>query len=207
MQIRKFITTASRGLIEIRRDIKWGTDRVQFIHETVNDFLLRNRRLETLDRTLEGHVIGTSHERLMACCTSYLMMCELKPLPPGIPYYMIDKLAIDFPFLKYSSTSVFYHGEMALLGGVDREVLNHPLQRLCNGFERVRSFRSIFCDIPATVLVTKHHVLYALCLNGYFELVQLVLVEKQSSLSALFKPRWPMVKTPSQLCCWKTAQK
>jgi hypothetical protein len=64
---------------------------------------------------------------------------------------MIDKLTIDFPFVKYASTFVFYQGEMALLRGVDREALTHPLQRLCNGFERVRSFRSIFCDIPATV--------------------------------------------------------
>ncbi len=72
--IGKCITSSSKGLIEIRK----GKDRtVQFIHESVNDFLLRNQKLRALDPVLELNVIGTNHDCLRACCMSYLMMSEL----------------------------------------------------------------------------------------------------------------------------------
>ena len=72
--IRRFITDSSKGLIEIRKE---SEETVQFIHESVNDFLLRNKRLETLDPALESNPIGTSHDQLRACCMSYIMVKEL----------------------------------------------------------------------------------------------------------------------------------
>jgi ankyrin repeat domain-containing protein 50 len=75
--IERFITSSSKGLIEVSNRY---TRTVQFIHESVNDFLLRNKRLQTLDRTLEPHTVGTSHDRLVACCMSYIMMKELELL-------------------------------------------------------------------------------------------------------------------------------
>jgi hypothetical protein len=69
--IQRRITNSSKGLIEIRKDEE---KTVQLIHETVNDFLLRNRRPQTLDAVPELNAIGTSHDRLRACCMSYLMM-------------------------------------------------------------------------------------------------------------------------------------
>ncbi|PVH70777.1 hypothetical protein DL98DRAFT_504258, partial [Cadophora sp. DSE1049] len=67
--VQRRITSSSKGLIETR---KGGDKTVQFIHETVNDFLLRHRRLQTLDPALELNVIGTSHDCLRACCMSYI---------------------------------------------------------------------------------------------------------------------------------------
>ncbi|KIW85537.1 hypothetical protein Z517_00929 [Fonsecaea pedrosoi CBS 271.37] len=48
--IQQSIEHLSKGLVEIRRG---DTTTVRFIHLSVNDFLLRNKRLQTLDQALE----------------------------------------------------------------------------------------------------------------------------------------------------------
>ena len=115
--IKRYITSTSIGLIEIREG---GS--VQFIHESVNDFLLRNKRLQTLDPTLELNVIGISHDRLSACCMSYLMMKELVPLMKD-GSHMKEELAFNHPFLEYASTHVFYHAERAQAESIEQQVL------------------------------------------------------------------------------------
>ncbi|KAI9726411.1 MAG: hypothetical protein M1834_009039 [Cirrosporium novae-zelandiae] len=54
--IRRRITCSSKGLIEIR---KGQVETVQFIYESVNDFLIRNRRLEMLDPKLQSNDAAT----------------------------------------------------------------------------------------------------------------------------------------------------
>ncbi|EHK19525.1 uncharacterized protein TRIVIDRAFT_133015, partial [Trichoderma virens Gv29-8] len=73
--IRRRIISTSRGLIEIRKDRK---ETVQFIHESVNDFLVRNGRLQKLDPGLMQDPIAKSQDRLKNCCMSYLMMESLE---------------------------------------------------------------------------------------------------------------------------------
>lgn len=70
--IQRRINNFSRNLIETRKN----KNRVQFIYEFVNDFLLRNKRLQTLNTTLESNVTDISHDRLKTCCMSYLMMID-----------------------------------------------------------------------------------------------------------------------------------
>ncbi|KAL6692964.1 ankyrin repeat-containing domain protein [Trichoderma pleuroticola] len=65
--IRRRITHSSRGLIEARQG---GT--VQFIHESVKGFLVRNKRLRILDPDLGSDIISRSHERLRSCCMWYM---------------------------------------------------------------------------------------------------------------------------------------
>jgi hypothetical protein len=105
--IRRRITTSSRGLIKTR---KGQGETVQFIHESVNNFLLRNRRLETLDPTLELDAIGISNDCLRACCMSYLMINEL---PLAKERSQVNELSFNYPFLEYASTCVLDHAEVA----------------------------------------------------------------------------------------------
>ncbi|KAJ4359070.1 hypothetical protein N0V85_009482 [Neurospora sp. IMI 360204] len=65
--IQRRITYSSKGLIEVPNNYT-----VQFIHESVKDFLLRNQRLQSLDPALESNPIGQSHDRLKICCVSYI---------------------------------------------------------------------------------------------------------------------------------------
>ncbi|KAJ2896233.1 hypothetical protein MKZ38_005727 [Zalerion maritima] len=59
--IRRRITSLSKGLIEVRRG---DVTSVQFIHQLVNDFLFRNKRLQKLDPTLEPDPVNASHGQL-----------------------------------------------------------------------------------------------------------------------------------------------
>ncbi|PQE17046.1 ankyrin repeat domain-containing protein [Rutstroemia sp. NJR-2017a BBW] len=110
----KRITNSSKGLIEIRKEEKT----VQFIYESVNDFLLRNRRLQTLDLALKSNPIGTSYDRMRACCMSYLTMREL-PLPKDRSE--VQDLASSYPFLQYAAAYVLEHAEEAQAGNIEQK--------------------------------------------------------------------------------------
>ncbi|KAK6342187.1 hypothetical protein TWF730_001666 [Orbilia blumenaviensis] len=111
--IKRYITSSSRGLIEMTSSYKCH---VQFIHETVNDFLVRNARLQKLDPTLEPDVVSAGHERVALCCLEYLKMYagytpagSLTVLGGAVGEQSDQK----FPFLKYSAFCLFYHAERA----------------------------------------------------------------------------------------------
>jgi ankyrin repeat protein len=171
--IKRFITSTSKGLIEVR---KGGIiETVQFIHESVNDFLLRKKRLQTLDPTLEQRAVEASHSRLMACCMSYIMIKELEPLPENISY-LKEEPAISYPFLRYASTYTLHHAKNA------QQTLVQRLHQLHNGFERFRSFHDAFQGSDLRY-GTGAKLLYAVSLNGYYEFVQIVL-EKGAEVNA-----------------------
>ncbi|KAL7928742.1 ankyrin repeat-containing domain protein [Trichoderma chlorosporum] len=111
--IRRRITSSSRGLVEIRKGEK---ETVQFIHESVNDFLLRKRRLQSLDPGLAENPIAKGHLRLKECCMSYLMMESLR-LPNenefGAHFRVLDN-GYRFPFVDYAASYVFDHAEESI---------------------------------------------------------------------------------------------
>ncbi|EQB51330.1 hypothetical protein CGLO_09126 [Colletotrichum gloeosporioides Cg-14] len=64
-----FITGCSKGLVEIAES-KIKT--VQFIHESVTDFLIKDNGLQFLWPRLAGNMKALSHERLRDCCLSQI---------------------------------------------------------------------------------------------------------------------------------------
>jgi hypothetical protein len=166
--IKRFITSTSKGLIEIR---KGQEETVQFIYESVKDFLLRNKRLQTLDPALEPHTIGASHDRLVACCMSYMMMKELEPLVKDMSCTK-EELAFDYPFLEYAWTYVLYHAEKAQAGYITPQALVQWLQQPHREFERLRSFHDAFQYNKYGMGAT---LLYTVSFHGYYDLVQIVL--------------------------------
>ncbi|KAF3936273.1 hypothetical protein ABW19_dt0206785 [Dactylella cylindrospora] len=97
--IERFITNGSRGLIEVRYG---DPGSVQFIHGTVNDFLLRNKRLQTLDSELAEYVVGVAHQRIASCCLAYIGMEDLKNEPLREPSDQAkDHFKKLYPFLDY----------------------------------------------------------------------------------------------------------
>jgi ankyrin repeat protein len=189
--IKRFITSTSKGLIEVRKTstpkglIKIGEgdiEIVQFIHESVKDFLLRNKRLQMLDPKLELHAIGASHNRLVACCMSYIMMKELEPLVKGM-FYTKRKLAFDYPFLEYASTYVLYHAEKAQASCITQQALVQQLQQPHKEFERLRSFHDVF-EEKSRLRYDKGLLLYVVSLHSYYELVKIALLEVGANLNA-----------------------
>ncbi|KAL6821360.1 ankyrin repeat-containing domain protein [Trichoderma camerunense] len=138
--IRRRIISSSRGLIEIcksepefnqftphngirsqrirlRRLYKGFAEKhggkretVQFIHGSVNDFLLRNSRLQRLDPGLIPDPIAKGHDRLKGCCMTYVMMDPLE-------LQNIQGIESKFPFLEYASHYLFDHAEEATSEG------------------------------------------------------------------------------------------
>ena len=196
--IERFITSTSKGLIEVRKGHtesvqfsprrKVHTETVQFIHESVNDFLLRNKRLQTLDPMLEPHAIGASHDRLVACCMTYIMMKELGPFANDITntkrHEFKEELGFNYPFLEYALTYVLYHAEKAQAGGATQQALLQRLQQPHGEFKRLSSLYNIFKESPMSRYGTDGNLLYAASLHNYYELVQIVLFKKGAEVNA-----------------------
>lgn len=173
--MQRFITSTSKGLVQVRKGRDGDT--VQFIHKSVNDFLLRNKRLQKLDPTLEPNAVGASHNQLVACCMSYIMMKELEPLVKHMSYTR-NELAFNYPFLEYASAYVLYHAEKAQAGRITQQALVQRLQQPHGEFERLRSFHDILEGKFWLIYGTGADLLYAVSLQGCYELIQIVLLEK-----------------------------
>src|SRR6266536_643415 len=63
--IKRFILNSSKGLAEITKS---RAPRVQFIHESIRDFLLKENGLRELWSDLGSDFQGQSHQRLKQCC-------------------------------------------------------------------------------------------------------------------------------------------
>ncbi|KAK3340115.1 hypothetical protein B0H65DRAFT_408573, partial [Neurospora tetraspora] len=109
--IQRCITYSSKGLIEVPK----AESTVQFIHESVKDFLLRNQRLQSLDPTLGSNPIGQSHDRLKTCCLSFIetnasILDDIWMDGDCIERY---EFHLKYPFLKYASLHWLDHAEAA----------------------------------------------------------------------------------------------
>lgn len=108
--LRARIVDSSKGLIEVSGEKR----RTQFIHQTVTDFFLRNRRLERLYPTLEPDAIAASHDRIRACCLDYIEKCPINSQSHND--HSAVKLRVEYPFLVYSALHLLRHTEAALQG-------------------------------------------------------------------------------------------
>ncbi|KAK8029535.1 hypothetical protein PG993_010826 [Apiospora rasikravindrae] len=77
-------TSSSKGLVEVTNAAKKGST-VQFIHESVRDFLIKDRGLQELWPDLGFEWEGPSHESLRICCESYLMHPAVLPIIKQTP--------------------------------------------------------------------------------------------------------------------------
>lgn len=75
--IKRFILDSSKGLTEITTS---KLQKVQFIHESVRDFLLKEDGLSSIWPDLRSNLQGQSHERLKQCCLSYISVDIFTPL-------------------------------------------------------------------------------------------------------------------------------
>jgi hypothetical protein len=130
----RFIIDTSRGLAEMTRGSR---PIVQFIHESVRDFLLAEG-LGLLEPGLasgDENNAGIFHERLYQCCRRHLLLyASLEPRLPTdrvkvyMPTSMVDmnasraRVSSKFPFLEYALEGMLFHaGTMYGLGYEDTQ--------------------------------------------------------------------------------------
>ncbi|KAH7141966.1 hypothetical protein EDB81DRAFT_723203, partial [Dactylonectria macrodidyma] len=108
------VISSSKGLAEIT---KAKPPTVQFIHESVRDFLIKDKGLHELWPELGLDWESLSHERLKLCCNAYVLHqaveeCLSKSDSDGttsIGKYMPKQ----YPFLEYASQFIFHHSNAA----------------------------------------------------------------------------------------------
>ncbi|GFN10703.1 ankyrin repeat domain-containing protein [Aspergillus tubingensis] len=122
--IDRFVLSASKGLAETTRS---KAKTVQFIHESVRDFLLKENGLRELWPEHQGNFEASSHDQLKQCCNNTLLSetsnriaeeqyvasasrDELKALRGSV--------SRKVPFLQYAVHNVLQHSEAAEKGGI-----------------------------------------------------------------------------------------
>nr|RBQ94633.1 hypothetical protein FVER53263_07658 [Fusarium verticillioides] len=106
------VISSSKGLAEIT---KFKQPRVQFIHESVRDFLVKDKGLHELWPELGPDWESVGHERLKLCCYSYFeLVTANKNFKDS--YTIHDEFPLkteNYPFLKYASQFVLCHSDSA----------------------------------------------------------------------------------------------
>ena len=134
-EMERRVKSLSRGLAEIR--VQKDTPVVQFIHQSVNDFLLEDGIKTLLDSNWESidMAIGWAHYRLSRSCIRYIDMDEIRQESRDwrrIENWggIIDwekseerKEMAKFPFLEYATKSWALHAERAQGNGVSQQDL------------------------------------------------------------------------------------
>ncbi|KFY31660.1 hypothetical protein V493_00915 [Pseudogymnoascus sp. VKM F-4281 (FW-2241)] len=144
--IERFVLSSSKGLADVTKS---KDQTVQFIHESVRDFLLKGSGLNKLRTNLTSNFPGQSHERLKQCCETYMRIDTSEHLPLSLPHSTASKKATNlhriasqkFPFLQYSVLNVLHHADTANGYGISQDVFveNFVLRdwiNLDNYFER-----------------------------------------------------------------------
>ncbi|KAM0079786.1 hypothetical protein ACKRZS_008073 [Fusarium odoratissimum] len=159
------VISSSKGLAEIP---KVRHPRVQFIHESVRDFLIKDKGLHKLWPELGPDWESVGHDRLKLCCYSYFQLVT-KKLQIEDSYLVNENLLLGtetYPFLEYGSQSVLHHANFA--SNIDNQqsfLEKFPTsvwKRVVNAFEK-RKYRKY---TPGARL------LYILADRGHSSLIQ-----------------------------------
>ncbi|KAI4236697.1 MAG: hypothetical protein LQ349_002383 [Xanthoria aureola] len=122
--IDKFILSCSKGLAETTKS---KSQTVQFIHESVRDFLLEKNGINKLRSELD---FGRSHERLKQCCYSYMKIdvsadlndnIELPKASTPEAKDLRTRISIKFPFLEFAVHHVLFHADHAARHGISQD--------------------------------------------------------------------------------------
>ncbi|KAI1076000.1 ankyrin [Whalleya microplaca] len=129
VRINRFNLNASKGLTEVTKK----SPTVQFIHESVRDYLLRENGLQTLIQHrvgTGGNIDGVSHDTLKHNCLKQLvapMPVMLPSLPDPLPKAssseaaeLRDLVRSHIPFLDYAVHNVLGHADSAQASGLDQ---------------------------------------------------------------------------------------
>jgi ankyrin repeat protein len=166
--INKCIISSSKGLAEITKAKK---PTVQFIHESVRDFLIKDKGLYKLWPELGTDWESEAHERLKLCCNAYVFHKGIGKAIDGQQSIEAQRIKDDmlkqFPFLEYGSQFVLGHANAAAYKITQQQFISEfPVSnwvRIFNIFEKhkVRQYSE------------EADILYILADRGHPELIQM----------------------------------
>ncbi|KAL6887401.1 ankyrin [Trichoderma longibrachiatum] len=124
--MERFILDSSKGLAETTNS---KTPTVQFIHESVKDYLLKDDGLKQIWSDLGSSYVAGSHNRLKEGCANYIALgksayhkaidLELKASSAQAKAQR-EAANGSFPFLQYAVKHIWHHANEAQAGNVDQ---------------------------------------------------------------------------------------
>ena len=149
-RMKRLITSLTGGLAEVKihneRNKFQTTSQlttVQFIHQSVNDFLGKDR-FRCLELSSDKDFIGHGHHRLARSCLNYLKLRETREKVQTILtesnsniwfHIHVREIIYGIPFLAYAASHWFVHVQHAEYAGLSQEDLlerlDWPSQALC----------------------------------------------------------------------------
>ncbi|PWY90578.1 hypothetical protein BO94DRAFT_584570 [Aspergillus sclerotioniger CBS 115572] len=143
----RFLLDSSKGLAEVTKS---KDKTVQFIHESVRDFLLKENGLRELWPEHQHRFEALSHDQLKKCCNNFLQTDCRKhiPMDEDLPSassedarMLRQTLAEQFPFLEYAVRNLLHHADVAERDGIHQETFLRDLDflgwvRCSNAIER-----------------------------------------------------------------------
>lgn len=116
-RVQRFILSASKGLAEVTRT---KVPTVQFIHESVNDFLLKEKGLAEIWPDLGVDPRGHGHDKLKTCCLRYIKVpCAYADIaitaksPKDEAESMRAAVSKSYPFMDYAVQNLLVHANAA----------------------------------------------------------------------------------------------
>lgn len=99
-QFEKFVRNYSRGLIEFK------LGKVQFIHQSVQDFFLSGKGFWLLEDSIGPEVHGSGHNSVLTTCLNFISIKEMDIKEPIASHLLPE-------FLEYAIENLFYHARRA----------------------------------------------------------------------------------------------
>jgi ankyrin repeat protein/nucleoside phosphorylase len=144
--IRRFILSSSKGLAEPTRG---KTPTIQFIHESVKDFLLKENGSALLQADSDCTTAGPIHDSLKKHCQRYFSSVSTDHFLNSSRSYSSRKessrrTAKMFPFLDYSISCVFKHSELAASHGTSQEkfLQEFPLEKWISLHDHIAQYKT-----------------------------------------------------------------
>ncbi|KAI3316990.1 hypothetical protein HD806DRAFT_516321 [Xylariaceae sp. AK1471] len=121
--MERYILNTSKGLVEfIKASDRFIHGRVstsvQFIHEAVRDFLLKERGFQKVWDEIGSNIQGQSHEKLKSCCLTYMKFQDVQQ--HCMSTSTLKEVVPRFLFSEYACQHILEHAEMAEGYGVDQ---------------------------------------------------------------------------------------
>ncbi|KIW28440.1 uncharacterized protein PV07_08106 [Cladophialophora immunda] len=130
-RLTKLILNHSRGLVEVVEVGPSQAATVQFIHETVREFLLKENGLASISQGLAANVAGISHQVLRIACLRCISMndmpkeyehyCEASHKTNASLDIFRSAMREKLPFLDYAIAHLLEHAEQAQKNDVSQQ--------------------------------------------------------------------------------------
>jgi ankyrin repeat protein/nucleoside phosphorylase len=165
--ISRFILSSSKGLAESTRS---KTPIIQFIHESVRDFLLKENGSTVLQLGVDFTSPGSAHDLLKKNCQRYFLS-----ISQDHSLKNSKETANMFPFLDYSIRYIFMHAELAASHGTPQETFlaHYPLENWISLHDHIEQYN-----------IRRHgngtSLLYILTEKDLFHLFRVEVVRSQS---------------------------